>query len=123
VAWSRRNTEGGGQWLRWQSPALRTRGELQLAWQKAALWAQTPSDEDRKREVPVMSVDQWQIFYHRGDAWSNSLSSVGAANDGKVAAVPAIPDGVRLVLTLAPGQAISGTLTRDWVRPGLGGGK
>ena len=32
------------------------------------------------------------------------------------------PDGVRLVLTLSHGQALSGTLTRDWVRPLLGGG-
>jgi len=35
----------------------------------------------------------------------------------------ALPDGVRLVLTLATGQAISGTVTRDWVQPGVGGGK
>jgi general secretion pathway protein J len=27
------------------------------------------------------------------------------------------------VLMLPPGQAISGTLTRDWARPTLGGGK
>ena len=33
----------------------------------------------------------------------------------------ALPDGVRLVLNLPPGQAISGTLTRDWVRPTAGG--
>jgi general secretion pathway protein J len=35
----------------------------------------------------------------------------------------AVPDAVRLVLTLAPGQAIQGTLTRDWVRGAIGGGK
>jgi len=33
----------------------------------------------------------------------------------------ALPDGVRLVLTLPDGGAVSGTLTRDWSRPGLGG--
>ena len=33
----------------------------------------------------------------------------------------ALPDGVRLVLTLPDGGAISGTLTRDWSRAGLGG--
>ena len=33
----------------------------------------------------------------------------------------ALPDGVRLVLTLPEGGAISGTLTRDWSRAGLGG--
>lgn len=123
VAWSRRNIAGAGQWLRWQSPPLTTRGELQLAWQKAALWAQNPSDEERQREVRIVPLDQWQIFYYRSDAWSNPLSSAGAATDGNVAAAPLIPDGVRLVLSLAPGQAISGTVTRDWLRPGVGGGK
>jgi len=123
VAWTRRNAAGNGQWLRWQSPPLKTRGELQLAWQKAALWAQTPSDEDRQREVSILPIDQWQIFYYRRDAWSNPLSSAGATSDGQVAIDPAVPDGVRLVMTLAPGQAIQGTLTRDWVRPGVGGGK
>jgi general secretion pathway protein J len=34
-----------------------------------------------------------------------------------------LPDGVRLVLQLPAGRAISGQLTRDWVRPTVGGGK
>jgi general secretion pathway protein J len=136
VAWSRRSMggiDGVGQWLRWQSPPLRTRGELTLAWQKAALWAQNPSDEDRQREVRMVPLDQWQIFYYRGAAWSNPLSSAGTTSvaDGEAAAgggvlsdaASAVPEGVRLVLTLAPGQAISGTLIRDWVRPDVGGGK
>lgn len=123
VAWTRRIADGTGQWLRWQSPPLRTRGELQLAWQKAALWAQNASDEDRKREVRIVRLDQWQIFYYRGDAWSNPLSSAGAARDDKAVADLVLPDGVRLVLSLTPGQALSGTITRDWLRPGVGGGK
>ena len=131
VAWARRSVEGGGQWLRWQSPELRTRGELDLAWQKAQLWAQTPSDEDRLREVRTVPLDAWQIFFYRGNTWTNPLSSAGATETGATetsggtapAAVKTTPDGVRLVLTLSAGQAISGTLTRDWVRPVLGGGK
>lgn len=123
VAWSRRQVDGVGQWLRWQSPPLQTRGDLQLAWQQAALWGQNPSDADRQHEVRIVPIDQWQIFYYRSDGWSNPLSSAGAATDGKVAAAPLVPDGVRLVLSLAPGQAISGTLTRDWLRPTVGGGK
>lgn len=123
VAWSRRTVDGVGQWLRWQSPALTTRGDLQLAWQKASQWAQTPSDEDRQREVRIVPLDQWQIFYYRRNAWSNPLSSAGAAAEGNAVADASIPDGVRLVLTLGTGQAISGTLTRDWVHPTVGGGK
>ncbi len=125
VAWSQRSIDGLGQWLRWQSPPLKSRGEVQAAWQKAALWAQNPSDEDRLREVRLVPLAQWQIFYYRSDAWSNPLSSAGTATDtGLVAATDAqVPDGVRLVLTLPAGQTIHGTLTRDWLRPGVEGGK
>jgi len=123
VAWSRRSVDGVGQWLRWQSPALSTQTELQQAWQQAALWAQNPGDEARQREVRLVPLDQWQIFYYRRNAWSNPLSSAGVAAEGNAATDTSIPDGVRLVLTLSAGQAISGTLTRDWVRPTVGGGK
>lgn len=130
VAWSRRSIEGQGQWLRWQSPPLRSRGEVQAAWQKAGLWAQNPSDEDRLREVRLVPLTQWQIFYYRSDAWSNPLSSAGTtapnpgADPNQTATIDTqVPDGVRLVLTLPPGQAIHGTLTRDWLRPGVEGGK
>ncbi len=127
VAWSRRNIEGAGKWLRWQSPLLRTRGELQEAWDRAALWAQNPGDEEVRREVVISGLDDWQIFYVRSDAWTNPLSS-GATTTAIPAAVQAanvstIPDGVRLVLTLPAGQALSGVITRDWVRPTVGGGK
>lgn len=120
VAWSRRNVDGRGQWLRWQSPALTTRSQLQLAWQQAAQWGQNPSDAQRQLEVPLVPLDQWQIFYYRGQAWSNPLSSAGTEGS-QVATVTPVPDAVRLVLTLSPGQAISGTLTRDWLRPNIGG--
>lgn len=134
VAWTRRNREGAGQWLRWQSPALRNRADLDLAWQKAQAWAQTPSEDDRLREVHTVALDGWQIFYYRSNAWTNPLSSAGVADAGAVGsaaasvtpaatALDATPDGVRLVLSLSAGQALSGTLTRDWVRPVLGGGK
>ena len=119
VAWSRRVVDGAGQWLRWQSPPLRTRAERELAWQRAAQWAQSPMADDAQREVGVARIDQWQIFFFRKDAWSNPLSSADTAGDGKTD----LPDGVRLELTLNAGQAISGTITRDWIRPGVGGGK
>jgi general secretion pathway protein J len=132
VAWAQRSVDGKGQWLRWQSPPLLTRVALNLAWQKAQLWAQTPSDEDRLREVRTVALDQWQIYYYRGNAWSNPLSSSGTPEAPAPASSAAlagatgpsvVPDGVRLVLTLSSGQAISGTLTRDWVRGQIGGGK
>lgn len=131
VAWSRREIDGAGQWLRWQSPPVRTRGDLQTTWARAAQWAQNASEEDKKLEVRVAALDQWKVFYFRADAWTNPLSSDSAAvppppTRAASAAAPTdavLPDGVRLVLTLPPNDAFVGTLTRDWARLTLGGGK
>ncbi|MDQ3058015.1 MAG: prepilin-type N-terminal cleavage/methylation domain-containing protein [Pseudomonadota bacterium] len=128
VAWARRNINGADQWLRWQSPPQFTRGELQATWERAAQWAQNPGDEEKKYEVRIAALEQWQIFYFRGNAWSNPLSSDNATPAAGSAAAGAaadltLPDGVRLVLTLPPGQAISGNLIVDWVQPALDGGK
>jgi general secretion pathway protein J len=128
VAWSQRNVEvgtGAGvvnktQWLRWQSAPVKTRAELQAAWLQAKSWASNAMEADKKGEVAVAAIDKWQVFYYRNDAWSNALSSADAAADTNSAA---LPDGVRLVLTLAAGQALVGSITRDWVRPTMGGGK
>jgi len=124
VAWALR----GGQWLRWQSPTVRTRAEWTQAWQQAALWARTPGDAERRAETVLLPVADWRLFYYRGGAWANALSSgaatglpraIGAASD----AAARLPEGVRLQLTLPAGGALAGSLTRDWVNPLLGGGK
>ena len=134
VAWARRDMDINGatvgQWLRWQSPALRTRGEIQAAWLMAAQWAQNPGDELKKREVRIGPLAQWTVFFYRGDAWTNPLSSDGATAQAmpvppsaSATTLTSTPDGVRLMLTLPPGQALSGVLTRDWIKPTVGGGK
>ena len=110
VGWSQRQVDGIAYWLRWQSPSLRTRAELDAAWAQAARWGQNPSNEDRLREVRISPLSQWQIFYFRNNAWTNPQSSASATDAN------ALPEGVRLVLTLPAGQTISGVLTRDWAR-------
>jgi general secretion pathway protein J len=114
VAWSRRDVQGTPQWLRWQSGVLRDRAALQSAWSQAAVWAQNPGDAERQFEVAISPLAQWQVFYFRNDAWTNPLSSAAPA---------AVPDGVRLELTLPPGDALTGLLRRDWIRPTVGGNK
>lgn len=118
VAWSRRVVDGTGMWLRWQSPALRNRGELQEAWQQASRWAQNPDDALKRFEVAITPLAEWRLYYFRLNAWTNPLSTDTSAptNTG-------IPEGVRLVLTLPPPAAMAGVITRDWVRPTLGGNK
>ena len=110
VGWSQRQVDGSSQWLRWQSPSLHTRAQLDAAWAQAARWGHNPSSEDRLREVRISPLSQWQVFYYRNNAWTNPQSSTSAADAN------ALPEGVRLVLTLPAGQAISGVLTRDWAR-------
>lgn len=125
VGWARRSVNGVSTWLRWQSPTLTTRGQVEEAWLRADSWSQTPSEEDRRREVAIAPLEEWQIFYFRSDAWTNPLSSDVISSGGPTSrgATGNIPDGVRVVLSLPPGQAIAGKLTRDWARPTLGGGK
>jgi general secretion pathway protein J len=138
VAWTQRGVEGQSQWMRWQSTAVNTRAELDSAWTQAGQWGQNPRDADRKNEVSIANIDNWQIFYYRNDAWTNPQSTANAvpaapANPSSAPSpnpnpVPAtvqteVPDGVRLVLTLSAGQALAGVVTRDWVRPNMGGGK
>ena len=132
VAWTRR-FDAGGQWLRWQSPPSREWGAWEKSWNLAALWAQNPSLESKNFETLIAPLEDWQIFYFRNNAWSNPLSSEGAAAPTGSAAVPVtgsgpaapvlLPDGIRLVLSLPPGQGLAGKLTQDWVKLNFGGDK
>jgi general secretion pathway protein J len=38
-----------------------------------------------------------------------------------IAETAQLPDGVRVLLDLPPGHAVSGIVTLDWVRPQVGG--
>lgn len=127
VGWTRRE----GRWLRWESPPVLLRGDLDTAWQQADLWSQNPSDAMRGREVAITPLEDWQIFFYRGNSWTNPLSSGNATEveegqTGGVGAPPrsnTLPDGVRLILLLPQNRAIGGRLQRDWVRPTLSGTK
>jgi hypothetical protein len=132
VAWTLRNEGSSAQWIRWQSAALSQRADWTAAWDRAQTWGQTPSAEDRLSEVRVRALSQWQIFFHRGGAWSNPLSSDGSPAD--TPGVPSsgtagtatdglAPDGIRLLLTLPDNSVLPGVITRDWVRPTLSGAK
>jgi general secretion pathway protein J len=126
VGWTRRIVGGSGMWLRWQSAPVTTRGDLDEAWARADLWSQNAGDEDAAREVSITPLEDWQIFYFRENAWTNpqssevTSSSITAGQQAPASAAE-IPDGIRIVLTLPQGQAVSGIVTRDWVRPQVGG--
>ncbi|PUE50704.1 general secretion pathway protein GspJ [Limnohabitans sp. 2KL-1] len=132
VAWTWRSDPGrpgGGDWQRWQSAPLTQRQDWQTAWALAQQWGQTPDDNTRAGHIQIHPLSGWQLFVHRGGSWTHPLSS-DAVTSGPPAPgneAPSqtqsgtTPDGVRLMLTLPPGPAGSGTLSLDWVRPTLSG--
>lgn len=123
VAWTLRPGADGARWQRWQSQPFTTRGEWQQAWNLAASWAQDGGAQPGGyTDVALMPAIGWQLYYFRENSWvpASSLPSVPANPASPAGPVVNMPDGVRLVLSLPPGDGLSGTLTRDWVRPTVG---
>lgn len=124
VAWTLRGDGTSGSWQRWSSAPLTNRSDWGDAWSRAQTWGQTPTEAERPYEVNVRTLSQWQIFYYRGGAWSNTLSSEGTPQNTPSAASTTTnsPDGVRLVLDLPAGPSLAGKISLDWVKPTLTGG-
>ncbi len=119
-----------GQWVRWQSGPLLRRDELARAWQRAAEWGRgtLPSQTGNAgtdSAIALLGIDNWQLYYHRGETWANPQSSLGNEEPvGPVGSTPSsLPNGVRLELILGTGEGLSGSLVRDWVRPTLEAGR
>lgn len=105
VAWSLRE----GTWRRWTSPVVSTSTELQQAW----LASQQLIGTEPTQVTLLEGVSEWQVYFFRGDAWSNAQSTgdlVPALPTGAASNVQrsVLPNGVRLVLTAAQRR-----LTRD----------
>jgi general secretion pathway protein J len=116
VAWSRAERADRAVWLRWQSNAVQTREAWASAWAAAHAWSQGAINTTGA-EVQMVPLDQWQLYFHRGGTWSNPMSSAGSGTDP---ASGSVPDGVRLVLIVAAGHPLAGSLTRDWARTVVG---
>jgi general secretion pathway protein J len=128
AAWSLRH----GEWQRWQSAPLTRLADWQAAWQQASTWGQGADAKVQQQSVSMAKADAWQLFYYRGNAWTNSLSSDANANTNnafvdtpspQTASNSKLPLAIKMILTLSNGQTLSGAITRDWVRPVVGGGK
>jgi general secretion pathway protein J len=106
VAWAVR----GGIWQRWASGSLQRTGALQQTW----LANQQFLGNEPGQLTVAESASEWQIYFHRGGGWSNSQSTgnlitpVAGAASGAAAPRVALPNAVRLVITLQGHR-----LTRD----------
>jgi general secretion pathway protein J len=117
VVWALNET----RWQRWASPVTTSAQGLTDAWLTSL---QLLGNEPGQLTL-YDPLGGWQIYFYRGNAWTNAQSSAGttivAPNPGLPASAPVVrqstmPDGVRVVLTLAQQQAEGqggSTVTRD----------
>jgi general secretion pathway protein J len=111
VAWSLREQ----RWLRWIGPPVTQVAALQESW----LASQQLLGNEAGQLRMLDGLSEWQVYFYRGNAWSNAQSSADVAAAAPAASAPPIakaqlPTGVRVVLGFAGGPgAMSGTLTRD----------
>jgi general secretion pathway protein J len=105
VVWSLR----GGRLLRWAGPSTTTSRELQESW----LRSQQLQGAEPGQVTVLEGVADWQVYFFRGNAWSN----VGSSADPSAPGQQALPTGVRLVLTFADGSGYVGKVTRDVLGP------
>jgi general secretion pathway protein J len=115
VAWALRGAggaDGTGTLTRWVGPVVTSSGALQESWLATLQFLGNETGQLRT----LTGVSQWQLYFFRGNAWSNAQSSadVVAPSPG-ASAVPrqSLPTGVRAVFTFGPGSGLNGSLTRD----------
>ena len=111
VAWSRRDQ----RWLRWAGAPVTQAQALQDSW----LVSQQLLGNEAGQLRMLDGLSEWQLYFFRGNAWSNAQSSADAVAAAPSASAPAatrvqLPTGVRAVLEFAgsPGP-LAGKLTRD----------
>ena len=113
VVWALRS----GRWVRWAGPAVTTVGQLQEQWTRSMSF----QGNELGSLQALAGIDQWQIYFNRGGAWTNAQSSAGTAQRsgmtlGQAVAASnrsALPRGVRCVLAMGAGSGFEGSIIRD----------
>ena len=124
VSWALLPNDRGGTWQRWAGPVTTTTRGLQESWFRSQ---QLQGSEDGQLRA-LDGLESWQVYFFRGNAWSNCQSSddVGPATPvspvtpvsasspaSGVAQRTLLPSGVRVVIAFAPGSGLNGSLVRD----------
>lgn len=117
VAWGLRPDATHQTWWRWASPIVTTVRELQEYWLRSLQFQGGEPGQLRTIE----GLSSWQVYFWRGNSWSNCQSTgdvrpaappVGGASAPRPAP-QVLPQGVRIVLSFAPGSGLNGSITRD----------
>lgn len=97
------------RWYRWAAPPVTRIQDLQEWWIRSQQWSAFKGDA-----LPMLDeVDSQQIYFFRGNSWSNAQSTGDFETDQVGGENEVLPTGIRLVLNLP-----AGVLTRDLlVRP------
>ena len=126
VVWS----VGGVRLLRWEGPVVQTVGALT----ESAERSQQLLGQETSQLKALEGVTGWQLFYYRGNGWSNAQSSDDVTVEPAVPIPPAapnaaasgalppaqvpravLPTGIRMVLQFGEGSGFNGPLTREIV--------
>jgi general secretion pathway protein J len=112
VAWSLRPDATNSMWQRWASQPVTSTNSLQENWMRTQQFQGNEPGQLRA----LGGLEQWQVYFYQGNAWSNCQSTGNVVAGQVPGAGPqrqALPAGVRLVLTFAPGSGLNGDLVRD----------
>lgn len=113
VAWSFRPDDSGGAWVRWAGPPVTSTGELQDSWLRSL---QLQGGEQGSLKT-LTGMAGWQVYFYQTNGWANCQSTGNVIGQsvpgGPPAPRTALPGGVRVVLSFAPGSGLNGDLTRD----------
>jgi len=113
VAWTLRpdanGVAGNGSLERWVGPIVTTTAALTDSW----LRSQQLQGGEVGQLRTLTGIAQWQVYCYRGNSWTNCQSTGNAGGALGNQQRQDRPDGVRLVLSFAPGSGLSGDLTRD----------
>jgi general secretion pathway protein J len=103
---------------RWESTPTTERDALQDAWFRS----QQLSAEELRGLPGVAGVMGWQIYFFRGNAWTNAQSEADQNRNTDGSTSQATPAGVRMRLQFGPDSGYRGELNRQVLVP-AGGGK
>ena len=110
VAWTLRpdanGVAGNASLERWAGPIVTTTAALTDSW----LRSQQLQGGEVGQLRTLTGIAQWQVYCYRGNSWTNCQSTGNAQGNQQR---QDRPDGVRLVLSFAPGSGLSGDLIRD----------